>query len=38
MEFKLTTPRGLYFMLLGVTVLIEVVVGAVEVALYFGIL
>lgn len=35
MELKLTTPRGLYFVLLGLTVLIEIVVGAIESAKYF---
>lgn len=38
MEFKLTTPKGLYFILLGLTVLLEIVVGAIEVAKYFGVL
>lgn len=38
MELKLTTPKGLYFLLLGLTLLIEVVLGAVEMAMYFGLL
>lgn len=38
MELKLTTPRGLYFLLLIVVLLIEVVVGAIEVARYVGLL
>lgn len=38
MELSLTTPRGLYYLVLGITVLTEVVVGAIEVAAYFGVL
>lgn len=38
MELKLTTPKGLYFIALGLSVLVEVVVGAIEVAHYFGVL
>lgn len=38
MEFKLTTPMGLYFILLGLTLLIEIVLGAIAAAQYFGIL
>lgn len=38
MELNLTTPKGLYFIALGLTVLVEVVIGAIEVAQYFGVL
>lgn len=36
MELELTTPRGLYIILLGLTVLLEIVFGAIEAAMYFG--
>lgn len=38
MELKLTTPRGLYIIALGLTVLVEIVLGAIEVAMYFGLI
>lgn len=38
MELNLTTPRGLYTISLGLTVAAEIVVGAIELAMYFGIL
>lgn len=38
MEFKLTTPTGLYNLFLVFMVLIEVVLGAVELAMYFGLI
>lgn len=37
-EFRLTTPRGLYNVLLVLLVAVEVVVGAVEVAIYLGLI
>lgn len=36
MELSLTEPRGLYFVVLWFTVLIEVVVGGIEIAKYLG--
>lgn len=38
MELKLTTPKGLYFLLLWFTILLEVVVAAIEATMYFGLL
>lgn len=38
MELKLTTPRGLYTILLGLTVLTEIVFAAIEAAMYFGLI
>lgn len=36
MEIQLTSPRGLYYLLLVFLVGIEVVIGAVEIAKYLG--
>lgn len=38
MEFSLTKPKGLYFVVLLLTILLEVVIGLVEVAMYVGVL
>lgn len=38
MELQLTSPRGLYYLLLVALVSIEIIVGGIEIAQYFGLL